>query len=289
MNFFYVLLFMGSRTKFLSIKCLFICCFFFLERKKNQVPIIWITSKCWRQKNMIWISQLNCNKNKHVNVTKRIWIWKEPSTTNICNFSELNSNDISFCFFFSLILENKKTERALSLSLSLCLHLNFSNKMCTRQNNLFFCVRVKLNVNIWLNHNLGPQSQGLNATRIGNRNGLDASAKPIAKPKPKPNPKPKPIPKPREICPRFPASMKMHTYNGIRNRNSNGTGLGADVKTNNVTPTKRLAIPSAIPHSNVSRTSSQTTSNSATSSNRSLNSARNRPQTAKSNPKPTAV
>lgn len=140
-------------------------------------------------------------------------------------------------------------------------------------------------------YNLGPQAQGINATRIGNRNGLDANVKPI--PKPKPKPKPKPIPKPREICPRFPASMKTYAYNGsIRNRNSNGTALGTDVKTN-VTPTKkRSVIPSAIPHSNLSigsRTNSQTTSNSATSSSRSINIVRNRPQTAKSNPKPTAV
>lgn len=192
-----------------------------------------------------------------------------------------NSNNISF-WFLSLKLEQKKKRAH-------CLSIFFFKINCALVKIICFLCTCKTKRKIWLNHNLGPQSQGLTATRIGNRNGLDANVKPIAKPRPKPNPKPKPIPKPREICPRFPASMKTYSYNGIRNRNSNGTGLGTDVKTNNVTPTKRLAIPSSIPHSNASRTNSQTTSNSATSSNRSLNSARNRPQTAKSNPKPTAV
>lgn len=117
-------------------------------------------------------------------------------------------------------------------------------------------------------NNLGPQTQGIKATRIGNKNGLDA--------------KEKPKPKPREICPRFPASIKTYTHNGVRNRNS-GMGLGLD-KTN-VTPTKKLATPPTN-RSNVSRTSH--TATNATPSNRSY-SARIRPQTAKSNAKPTAV
>lgn len=116
--------------------------------------------------------------------------------------------------------------------------------------------------------NLGPQAPNLtNATRIGNRVGLQH--------------KPKPKPKPREICPRFQPSTQTHT-SSYRSRNTTPR-LGTD-KTN-LTPTKKPAFTSV--HSKA--TNKSQTPKSATTSIKSVDSARNRAQTAKPNPKPTAV
>lgn len=110
-----------------------------------------------------------------------------------------------------------------------------------------------------------------NATRIGNRVGLAAKDKP----------KPKPFV--REICPRFQPSLTH--ISSIRSRNATPR-LDTD-KSKLATPTKKPTTVASV-HSNGRISQS---AKSATPTKKSVESARNRPQTAKSNakPKPTAV
>lgn len=118
--------------------------------------------------------------------------------------------------------------------------------------------------------NLGPQAQSIaNTNRIGNKVGLHHI--------------PKPKPKPREICPRFQPSPLMHT-SSIRSKNTTPR-LGTDKM--NLTPTKK-PFTTSIQSKARPQSSSQTSKSAPTSINR-VDSARKRPQTAKSNPKPTAV
>lgn len=106
-----------------------------------------------------------------------------------------------------------------------------------------------------------------NATRIGNRVGSAT--------------KERPKPKPREICPRFQPSI---TYNSsIRSKNQATTRLGMSDNTK-LNAAKKPSMP--LLHSKPN--SSQSTKN-ATPSYKRVDSARNRPQTAKSIAKPTAV